>query len=156
VQFFDASALVKRYVRERETAAVRRALGRGHVVISRLSEVEVVSALARLAREGHIPAARSEKASAAFLADMAVWHVVELTPEVTVLSRTLLARHALRAGDALQLASALRWQQITLAPLTAFVAYDSRLVEAAEKEGLRGLALEPRRAVKSSQASRPR
>ena len=32
MQFFDASALVKRYVRESESAAVRRALARGPVV----------------------------------------------------------------------------------------------------------------------------
>jgi hypothetical protein len=136
VQFFDASALVKRYVREADTAAVRRALTRGNVVISRLSEVEVVSALARLAREGHVAPPRRDRAIAALLQDMAAWHVVELSPEVTALARTLLARHVLRSGDAIQLASALRFQHMALAPLSAFVAYDARLIEAAVNEGL--------------------
>lgn len=145
MQFFDASALVKRYVREADTVAVRRALIRGHVAISRLSEVEVVSAFVRLAREGHIQAPRQDRAIAAFLHDMTAWHVVELSPEVTGLARTLLARHTLRSGDAIQLASALRLQQMTLVPLSGFVAYDARLVEAATKEGLRGLARRPRR-----------
>lgn len=140
MQFFDASALVKRYVREADTAAVRRALMRGHVVISRLSEVEVVSALVRLARDGHIQARRRDHAITAFLQDIAAWHVVELSPEVTALARTLLVRHTLRSGDAIQLASGLRVQQTMLAPLSAFVAYDARLIEAAVAEGLRGLA----------------
>jgi predicted nucleic acid-binding protein len=136
VQFFDASALVKRYVREADTAAVRRALMRGDVVISRLSEVEVVAALARLAREGHIEGRRRDRAIAAFLQDISAWLVVELSPDVTALTRALLARHVLRSGDAIQLASALRFQQKTLVSLSAFVAYDTRLIEAAANEGL--------------------
>ena len=145
MRFFDASALVKRYVREPETAAVRRALASSPVVISRLSEVEVVSALVRLARDGHIQARQKDRATLAFLEDLTAWHVVELTPEVTALARSLLSRRTLRAGDAIQLASALRLQQMTLVPLDAFVAYDARLVEAAASEGLTGLAYSSRR-----------
>ena len=52
------------------------------------------------------------------------------------LARALLIRHPLRSGDAIQLASALRLQQITQLPLTAFVAYDARLIAAATSEGL--------------------
>jgi hypothetical protein len=52
MRFFDASALVKKYVRETDSARVRRLLGTGGVALSRLSEVEVVSAFARLAVTG--------------------------------------------------------------------------------------------------------
>ncbi len=138
MQFFDASALVKRYVRESESAAVRRALARGDVVISRLSEGEVASALARLTREGHIQTRQRDRALAALLADVAAWHVVECSPAVVTLARTLLTRHPLRSGDAIQLASALRFRQMVLEPLSAFVAYDARLLEAAAQEGLPG------------------
>ncbi len=138
MQFFDASALVKRYVRESDSAAVRRALAKGDVVISRLSEVEVASALARLTREGHIQARQRDRALAALLTDVAAWHVVECSPAVVTLARTLLTRHPLRSGDAIQLASALRVQQMLTEPLSAFVAYDARLVEAAAHEGLPG------------------
>ena len=41
MRFFDASALIKRYVREPHSAAVRRWLATGPAAISRLSEVEV-------------------------------------------------------------------------------------------------------------------
>ena len=136
MRFFDASALIKRYVREPHSAAVRRWLATGPAAISRLSEVEVVSGLARLAREGAIVARRRDLAIAAFTKDVGVWHVVELSSEVATLARALLIRHPLRSGDAIQLASALRLQQITHLPLTAFVAYDARLHAAAVTEGL--------------------
>ena len=52
MRYFDASALVKRYVRENGNTAVRRLLSSDTPVMSRLSEVEVASALMRLARGG--------------------------------------------------------------------------------------------------------
>lgn len=136
MRFFDASALIKRYVREPHSTAVRRSLRSGPVVISRLSEVEVVSGLAGLGREGANVPPRRDQAIAAFTRDIAAWHVVELSSEVTALARALLLRHPLRSGDAIQLASALRLQEITHLPLTAFVAYDARLLAAAAAEGL--------------------
>jgi predicted nucleic acid-binding protein len=136
VRFFDASALVKRYVREPHSAAVRRLLATGPVAISRLSEVEVVSGLARLERESAITSRMRDRAVAAFAKDLAAWHIVELSNEVALLARALLLRHSLRSGDAIQLASALRIQQIALQPLAAFIAYDARLNAAAIVEGL--------------------
>jgi predicted nucleic acid-binding protein len=137
VRFFDASALVKRYLRELHSATVRRLLATGPVAISRLSEVEVTSGLARLEREGAITTRMRDRAVAAFAKDLAAWHVVELSSEVATLARVLLLRHPLRSGDVIQLASALRIQQVALEPLTAFVAYDVRLNAAAGREGLK-------------------
>lgn len=136
-RFFDASALVKRYVREPHTVAVRRWLAAGSTVVSRLSEVEIASGLSRLVREGVISSARHDRAIAALAKDLSSWHIVELTSEVASLARTLLARYPLRSGDAIQLSSALRFQQISLLPLHAFVAYDARLNAAAIGEGLK-------------------
>jgi predicted nucleic acid-binding protein len=104
--FVDASALVKRYVRERHSVKVRRLVAAGPVAVSRLSEVEVPSALARLVRERRLSTPARDRAVAAFVTDLAAWHVVEITTAVTALARTLLHRHELRAGDAIQLASA--------------------------------------------------
>ncbi len=70
------------------------------------------------------------------MSDVETWHVVELSGEVATLARHLLTRFPLRSGDAIQLASALRIQQVSLTPLTAFVAYDARLNTAAAAEGL--------------------
>ncbi len=136
MRFFDASALVKRYVREQDSARVRRLLRGGSVAISRLSEVEIVSALARLARDNAISAAQRDRAVTAFIADIMSWHVVELKADVTAQARALLLRYALRAGDALQLAAALVLQDGLGQPLEGFVAYDHRLVDAARGERL--------------------
>lgn len=67
--------------------------------------------------------------------DFAAILVVELTP-VADQARALLLRHQLRAGDAIQLASGLYLQQ-ELGERVLFLAFDSRLVEAARLEGLR-------------------
>jgi uncharacterized protein len=130
--FVDASALVKRYVRERHSAKVRQLLAAAPIAISRLSEVEVPSALARLVRERRLPPRSRDRAIRAFAIDVAAWHVVEITADVTALARTLLHRYDLRAGDAIQLASAV-WLRQTVS-LSGVLAFDTRLVTAADAE----------------------
>lgn len=136
MRFFDASALVKRYVREQGSTRVRRLLQSGAVGLCRLSEAEVVSALARLARDEAISVAQRDAAVAAFVADLGAWTVVELQPEVTRIARRLLLQHPLRAGDALQLGAALTLQEALARPLEEFVAFDARLLNAARAEQL--------------------
>jgi len=137
IRYFDASALVKRYVDEapaEEGERVRRLLRQGLPATSRFSEIEVASALARRCREGSISAADRHRAAAALAADFAALNVVELSPEVTALAGRLLARHPLRAGDALQLASALLLSRRSSGRVE-WVACDQRLAEAAAREG---------------------
>jgi hypothetical protein len=61
--------------------------------------------------------------------------MVEMTQEITSDARTLLLRHPLRAGDAIQLASCIYLQRQP-AQAVPFVAFDGRLVKAARAEGL--------------------
>ncbi len=135
MRYFDASALVKRYVRENGSTAVRRLLSSDTPVMSRLSEVEVASALMRLAREGALTAAERDRALATFAADVEAVTVVELTHVVTAGATKLLRRHQLRAGDAIQLASCLLIQE-QISEALPFVAFDRRLTEVARLEGL--------------------
>ena len=130
--FVDASALVKRYVRERHSRRTRELVSTRPIAISRWSEVEVPSALARLVREGRLSGRARDRALAAFAADLSVWHVVEVTPEITALARLLLMQYELRAGDAVQLASA-RWLRQAV-PVEGLQAFDTRLVAAAAAE----------------------
>ncbi len=60
---------------------------------------------------------------------------MELTPELTADAQALLLRHALRSGDAIQLASCLYLQRET-AERVLFAAFDERLNSAARAEGL--------------------
>lgn len=135
IRYFDASALVKRYVAEPETDRVMRLLAEGLPAISRLSQVEIASALARRCREGAISAAGRDRALACLGADLAALNVVEVVPEIAALAARLLVRHPLRAADALQLGSALFLSRHLGGPIE-FLAFDERLAVAARREGL--------------------
>jgi predicted nucleic acid-binding protein len=156
-RYFDASALVKRYVRERGTTAVRRLLASGDAASSRLSEVEVPSGIIRRAREGAFTLEERDRMLAAFLDDVPALALVELTPEIAWNARTLLLRHPLRAGDSIQLASCLYLQRQLGEPVP-LVAFDGPLVQAARAEGLSVVtarSARPRRFEPSVEASFP-
>jgi predicted nucleic acid-binding protein len=135
IRYFDASALIKRYVDEPEGAEVERLLADAIPATSRLSEVEIASALIRRSREGDLSEVDRDRALAALAADLAAMNVVELAPEVSALAIRLLGRHTLRASDAVQLASS-AYLQRKVGRKVELVAYDRRLAEAAAKEGL--------------------
>jgi predicted nucleic acid-binding protein len=136
MRYFDASALAKRYVREKGSLKVRRLLASDLPVTSRYSGVEIASALARLVREGAITDEQGERALAAFNEDLTAMMVVELTPAIVTRAQALVRRHPLRAGDAVQLASCLELRDELGEPMT-MVAFDGRLAAAARKERLR-------------------
>ena len=92
---------------------MRRWLAAGLSATARLSAVEVASALARRCREGAFAAAERDRALVALEDDLS----------------------ALRAGEAIQLASALLLRR-ELSEAVAFAAYDDRLKAAAKAEGL--------------------
>jgi len=129
---------VKRYVQEPGSDQVRRWLASGTAATSRLSEVEVASALMRRCREGAFAAAERERAHSALVRDLRAFSVVEIVPTVTARARMLLERHPLRAGDALQLASCLLLRDSTREAVT-FAGFDDRLNQAARAEGLGAL-----------------
>ena len=135
MRFFDASALVKRYTNERGSAEVERLLDSEAAAISRLSEVEVASALERLLAEGLLKSSDRDRALATLELDLLTLRIVELTAEVTTVARNLLSRHRLRANDAIQLASCL-WLQRELRESIPFTGFDNCLNRAAVREGL--------------------
>jgi predicted nucleic acid-binding protein len=126
---------VKRYVEEPGSRTVRRLLASGPAATSRLSEVEVASALARRCREGTLLRRERDRALSALRTDVAALWVVELMPEVAQASVALLARHPLRTGDGVQLASCL-YLRLQIAEDVSLLAYDARLNEAARAEGV--------------------
>lgn len=122
-------------MQETGSAGVRRQLRTGRIATSRLSAIEVASALARREREGAFTAAERDRALKRLNADLAAWIVVELTGELTVEAQMLLIRHSLRSGDAVQLASCLYLQR-EMGERISFAAFDDRLTKAARTEGL--------------------
>ena len=111
-------------------------LASGDVATSRLSEVEVASALARRTREGDIAATDRDRALAGLQDDLGAVHIVELLPQVTTRARALLTEHRLRAGDAIQLASC-QFLCDELDEPVPFVAFDRGVRAAARAAGLR-------------------
>jgi predicted nucleic acid-binding protein len=141
--YAESSVLVKRHVVEVGTPWVQALTdpAAGHLfVTSRISMVEVISALNRRQREGSLIAAEYARIVTDFEALCATdYQLVELTEELVARARGLLEQHALRAYDAVQLASALLTDSIVRAtgepPLT-FLAADDRLLNAAQIEEL--------------------
>ncbi|MEM1182532.1 MAG: type II toxin-antitoxin system VapC family toxin [Acidobacteriota bacterium] len=135
IAFFDASALVKRYIEEPGSDVVEGLLKAEFPAAARLTEVEVSSAIERRCREGSFGASERDRAIGALRRDIKSFLMVELTAAVVERSLGLLARYPLRTGDALQLASCVELRERLEYPVT-FVAFDRRLNEAAGREGL--------------------
>lgn len=134
ILFLDASALVKRYVAEPGRRELLAAVRKRKAAASRLSEVEIASALARRCREGAFTDAERDRTVARLAADFRSLIIVELSEAVTLRAIGLTARRSLRAGDALQLAAALELRERLGEPIE-FLAYDEKLREAARAEG---------------------
>lgn len=110
------------------------------IVLTRITWVEVLSALSRLQREGAITkTALSREARALEKHFRYEYQVVELNRTTTKLAGKLVQRHPLRAYDAVQLASALRLRENYRSAENAsftFVTSDIRLSQVATSEGL--------------------
>lgn len=128
---------MKRYVQEEGSGRVRRLLRTGVAVTARLSLVEIVSALARRHREGDLPASHLRRIVAEIRRDEGRLVLVELTQAVSERARELLLTHALRAADAVHLASCLLLREEAGAEV-ALVTHDAPLRAAAVAEGVPG------------------
>lgn len=141
--YADSSALVKRHIPEIGSAWVEQefdAASGNRIITAKLTVVEVLSAMNRRQREASISAAEYAKFSGDFLAFAETdYRIFELTDTVLIEAQRLLETHPLRAGDAIQLASALLANaglQSANLPALIFLASDARLLTAAASEGL--------------------
>ena len=138
IYYLDSSVLVKRFVREEGSPRVRQLSRTARLATSTLARVEVRSAVARLLREGSL---EEMNATRALRRVEQVWSeliLMEARGKTLVLARDLVARHALRAYDAVHLASAIRLSVDTDVAVT-FGCADAALTRAAKAEGLRVL-----------------
>src|SRR5439155_26211655 len=106
MRYWDASALVSLCVAERTSAVLRR-LAPGGIVTWCLSAVEISSAIERRGRDGSLSATGREAALKNLRELAAAWSEVSALAVVRDRACRLLATHALRAADSLQLAAAL-------------------------------------------------
>jgi predicted nucleic acid-binding protein len=133
VRYWDASALVALCVAEASTPAVRP-LARVGIVTWSVSAVEIASAIERRAREGGLTDAERSAARAAVADLAAAWTEISALGPVRERAMRLVATHAIRAADAMQLGAAL----VAVSDRPAghdFVCTDARLGIAAAREG---------------------
>jgi len=135
VKFWDASAIVPLLVAESTTPRMQALARRDpDMLVWWGSEVECVSALARLERAGALDSTAMALASG-LLAELADgWHEIEPSEIVRENAVRFLRVHPLRAADALQLAAAFIAAERRPATLEV-VTLDDRLAAAARKEG---------------------
>ena len=137
MRFWDSSSIVPLLVEE---AASQRTLetyqSDPSVVVWWATEVECVSALARLEREGTLEEAGFGDALDRLDALSRAWQEIQPTSRTRQIAIRLLRVHPLRAGDAFQVASALTAAEGEPASLP-IVTLDERLAGAASREGFR-------------------
>jgi predicted nucleic acid-binding protein len=129
--FFDSSALVKRYIRERGTDEVLARCDQAtELAVATIAWPELVSAFRRLVREKRLEETRYKALKADLAADLADAVLCEISPQVVQRAITALETHPLRAMDALHVAAAL------VGTADIFVSADARQCAAAAALGL--------------------
>lgn len=141
--YLDTSALIKHYVAESGSAWLDSVVFQADDVLiltSRVTMVEVWSALARRRREASISAQHHADALDAFREDSLIrYRFIEFELPVIEAAGQLLERHPLRAYDSAQLASALvagRTLADAVLPQPTFLSADDSLLAIAQAEGL--------------------
>jgi predicted nucleic acid-binding protein len=143
VYFFDASALVKRHVREVGSSWVRsltHAKSAHTIFLARITAVEAYAAITRRQRSGSLTAAQAGAMLAHFRRHLEQrYNVVELTPPLLANAMLLARKHGLRAYDAVQLAAMCEvhrfYQEAGLGP-AIMISADQELNAAATAERL--------------------
>jgi predicted nucleic acid-binding protein len=135
VRFWDSSALIPLIVLQTASTAMRAEYLRDPEIVTWWStEVECVSAITRLEREGRLTSPGLAVAISRLAAIEANWQEIRPTERLRTTAKRLLRTNALRAADALQLAAAIV-AAVGEPRLLPILTLDERLARAAEREG---------------------
>lgn len=137
MRFWDSSALVAIFVEEARSAEVRALLQADPgVFVSVLTSVEIASALSRRERMRQLTLDQRALAEASYAIVRAAWTEIGEIRETREPAIELVKKYPLRAGDALQLAAAIKATTAELSPARLpFVTLDHDLAVAAMSEG---------------------
>ena len=137
IAYLDASALVKRYVSERGSRETGELTAHAEAVATSLvSRAEVAAALAKAVRLEMVEVESGRKAQRAFASQWPDIVKIPVTEALVSRAEVLAWDHALRGYDAVQLASALTWQESVGAEIT-LATFDRHLWEAGKRAGVR-------------------
>lgn len=136
ILYLDTSALVKLYVREAGSTALRaHAAKAGALATSVVAYAETRAAFARLKQRGVSSDARHQQRLQQFGRDWEALLRVELAPDVLRSAGDLAEIYSLRGFDSIHLASVL-WLKARVTESVDFAVFDQRLALAASKAGL--------------------
>ena len=131
ILYLDASALVKRYIQERDTENVNAWIEAAEMVVTGLiSRVEVAAAIARAGRMKLISTDDALAALRQFRSEWDSFQRLPITENTVIRGDALAYEHNLRGYDATHLACALIWQETLGMPVT-LASFDRQLIEAA-------------------------
>jgi predicted nucleic acid-binding protein len=135
VKFWDSSAVIGLCVEEPASPTLRALLrADASVVVWWSTRIECLSGLLRRSREGSLGAAGLAQSRAVLRALADSWSEVVPSEMVRGNAERLLAVHALRPADAMQLGAAIVWRGSDV-PHAELLSFDARLREAAAREG---------------------
>jgi predicted nucleic acid-binding protein len=137
IAYLDASALVKRYIVERGShETVELTADSDVTATSIVSRAEVAAAFAKAVRAGLVKDDVARNAQRRFAEDWPDLARVSVTEAVAERAERLAWEYSLRGYDAVQLASALTWQE-SVGEEIVLATFDQQLWEAAKQAGLK-------------------
>lgn len=145
MRYWDASALVPLVLVEDTTPYLEQLAEQATIVTWWLSDVEIASAIERRTREGRLDSDARVRALSTLAALAKIWTEITGMSAIRERAYRLLATHALRAADAVQLAAAL----VAAGDRPRnheFIALDVRLRESAQREGF--IVMDPRNSLR--------
>lgn len=137
IAYLDASALVKRYIVERgsrETIALTS--DAEMTATSVVSRAELAAAFAKAVRAGLVSDEIARNAQRRFAGDWADLARVSVSEALVERAEALAWEYGLRGYDAVQLASALAWQE-SAGEEIVLATFDQQLWQAAKRTGLK-------------------
>jgi predicted nucleic acid-binding protein len=136
ILFCDTSAVVKLYVQEESSGAVRAAVeGAAVIAVCRIAWAEAMAAFARRVRECPADADAMEAVRARWRASWGDYAIVEVTQSLVELAGDYADAFALRGYDSVQLAAAHTLREAASAQVQ-FACFDARMNRAARILGL--------------------
>ena len=137
IAYLDASALVKRYLVERGSRETIALTAESELIAtSIISRAEVAAGFAKAVRTRLVTQERARSAQRSFAGDWPDLVRMPITEALVERAETLAWDHGLRGYDAVQLASALAWQE-SVGTAIVLATFDQQLWEAAPKAGLK-------------------
>jgi predicted nucleic acid-binding protein len=137
ITYLDASALVKRYINEQWSDETIELTATADVVATSLvSRAEVAAALAKAVRTKLLPDEDARKAERTFAREWPDLARIPVTDALVARAEILAWDHALRGYDAVQLASALAWQE-SVGTEIVVATFDTQLWKSVRQLGMK-------------------